>query len=143
MCQPHCSFSLCSHLVRKSQVFEFRVSGRKTIPGHVSNCSHVKRVLRMRRSKPLLADDKPLRTRARKPRDPAQPHLPFDPMPARVEPCLALLKPRPPIGSNWLHEIKWDLCGRREGKSRGHSARSSFDLLRRPSATAARTCGTR
>jgi hypothetical protein len=36
------------------------------------------------RSKPLLADDKPLRTRARKPRDPAQPHLPFAPMPDRV-----------------------------------------------------------
>ncbi|RDJ12402.1 non-homologous end-joining DNA ligase [Rhizobium grahamii] len=60
------------------------------------------------RSKPLLAEDKPLRSRARKPRDPAQPNLPFDPMPARVEPCLALLKPRPPVGPDWLYEIKWD-----------------------------------
>ena len=59
-------------------------------------------------SKPLVSSEKPLRTRARKPRDPAQPHLPFDPMPARIEPCLALLKPRPPIGPNWLYEIKWD-----------------------------------
>ncbi len=60
------------------------------------------------RSKPLLADDKPLRTRVRKPRDPAQPHLPFDPMPDRVEPCLALLKSKPPIGPEWTYEIKWD-----------------------------------
>ncbi|MCS4096692.1 bifunctional non-homologous end joining protein LigD [Rhizobium sp. BK176] len=29
-------------------------------------------------------------------------------MPARVEPCLALLKPRPPVGPDWLYEIKWD-----------------------------------
>ncbi|KRB58448.1 ATP-dependent DNA ligase [Rhizobium sp. Root708] len=60
------------------------------------------------RSKPLVADDKPLRSRVRKPRDPSQPRLPLDPMPARVEPCLALLKPRPPIGPDWLYEIKWD-----------------------------------
>ncbi|EPE96962.1 non-homologous end-joining DNA ligase [Rhizobium grahamii] len=60
------------------------------------------------RPKPLLADDKPLRSRARKPRDPSQPKLPLDPMPARVEPCLALLKPRLPVGPDWLYEIKWD-----------------------------------
>jgi bifunctional non-homologous end joining protein LigD len=60
------------------------------------------------RSKPLVASEKPLRTRARKPRDPAQPHLPFDPMPARVEPCLALLKSKPPTGPEWTYEIKWD-----------------------------------
>jgi bifunctional non-homologous end joining protein LigD len=59
-------------------------------------------------SKPLVASEKPLRTRARKPRDPAQPHLPFDPMPARVEPCLALLKSKPPTGPEWTYEIKWD-----------------------------------
>jgi len=29
-------------------------------------------------------------------------------MPARVEPCLAVLKSRPPIGPDWLYEIKWD-----------------------------------
>jgi bifunctional non-homologous end joining protein LigD len=62
----------------------------------------------MRRSKPLLADDKPLRSRARTPWDPAQPHLPFDPMPERVEPCLALLKSKPPTGPEWTYEIKWD-----------------------------------
>ncbi|WP_037075620.1 non-homologous end-joining DNA ligase [Rhizobium mesoamericanum] len=59
-------------------------------------------------SKPLLADEKPLRSRPRKPRDSLQPRLPLDPMPARIEPCLALLKPRPPIGPDWLYEIKWD-----------------------------------
>jgi bifunctional non-homologous end joining protein LigD len=29
-------------------------------------------------------------------------------MPARIEPCLALLKPRPPIGPDWIYEVKWD-----------------------------------
>ncbi|GAB1584052.1 non-homologous end-joining DNA ligase [Phyllobacterium phragmitis] len=31
-----------------------------------------------------------------------------DPMPSRVEPALALLKPKPPIGDNWAYEVKWD-----------------------------------
>ncbi|MDV4155884.1 non-homologous end-joining DNA ligase [Rhizobium brockwellii] len=58
---------------------------------------------------PLLQDaDKPIRSRPRKPRDPAQPNLPLDPMPERVEPCLALLKVRPPKGDDWVYEIKWD-----------------------------------
>ncbi|WP_208247802.1 non-homologous end-joining DNA ligase (plasmid) [Rhizobium sp. T1470] len=60
------------------------------------------------RSQPLQADAQPLRSRARKPRDPSQPKLPLDPMPARIEPCLALLKPRPPIGPDWTYEVKWD-----------------------------------
>jgi bifunctional non-homologous end joining protein LigD len=60
------------------------------------------------RSKPLLVDDKPLRSRARKPRDPLQPNLPLDPMPARIEPCLALLKSKPPIGPQWTFEVKFD-----------------------------------
>ncbi|QPB18975.1 non-homologous end-joining DNA ligase [Rhizobium sp. 007] len=59
-------------------------------------------------SKPLLASDKPVRSRPRKPRDPAQPNLPLDPMPDRIEPCLALLKPKPPRGEQWVYEIKWD-----------------------------------
>ncbi|MBY3067481.1 ATP-dependent DNA ligase [Rhizobium laguerreae] len=58
--------------------------------------------------KPLLQDDKPVRSRPRKPRDPAQPNLPLDPMPDRIEPCLALLKARPPKGDDWVYEIKWD-----------------------------------
>ncbi|MBY3249857.1 non-homologous end-joining DNA ligase [Rhizobium laguerreae] len=59
--------------------------------------------------KPLLQDaDKPVRSRPRKPRDPAQPNLPLDPMPDRIEPCLALLKPKPPKGPQWAFEVKWD-----------------------------------
>ncbi|QJS27488.1 non-homologous end-joining DNA ligase [Rhizobium ruizarguesonis] len=61
------------------------------------------------KTKPLLQDpDKPVRSRPRKPRNPAQPNLPLDPMPDRVEPCLALLKARPPKGDDWVYEIKWD-----------------------------------
>ncbi|NKL37510.1 ATP-dependent DNA ligase [Rhizobium leguminosarum bv. viciae] len=61
------------------------------------------------KSKPLLQDaDKPVRSRPRKPRNPAQPNLPLDPMPDRIEPCLALLKARPPKGDDWVYEIKWD-----------------------------------
>ncbi|MCQ9147631.1 MULTISPECIES: non-homologous end-joining DNA ligase [Brucella/Ochrobactrum group] len=32
----------------------------------------------------------------------------FDPMPERIEPCLALLVPRPPKGPDWGFEVKWD-----------------------------------
>jgi bifunctional non-homologous end joining protein LigD len=60
------------------------------------------------RSKLLLADEKPLQGRARRRRDPAQPGLPLDPMPDRVEPCLALSKPKAPVGDRWLYEIKFD-----------------------------------
>ena len=31
-----------------------------------------------------------------------------DPMPARVEPCLALLSSNVPTGSDWSYEVKWD-----------------------------------
>ncbi|TBC42738.1 non-homologous end-joining DNA ligase [Rhizobium ruizarguesonis] len=59
--------------------------------------------------KPLLQDtDKPVRSRPRKPRNPAQPNLPLDPMPDRIDPCLALLKPKPPRGPQWAFEVKWD-----------------------------------
>lgn len=61
-----------------------------------------------RKTQPLLRHDEPLRSRARRRRDPAQPNLPLDPMPDRVEPCLALLKARPPKGDDWLFEVKWD-----------------------------------
>ncbi|MBB3980226.1 ATP-dependent DNA ligase [Rhizobium azooxidifex] len=49
-----------------------------------------------------------LQSRPVRKRDPEQPSLPFDPMPQRVEPCLALLRPTPPEGPEWLYEIKWD-----------------------------------
>jgi len=50
----------------------------------------------------------PLRSQPRKARDPAQPQLPLDPMPERIEPALALLKSGVPAGPQWLYEIKWD-----------------------------------
>ncbi|TBZ07831.1 non-homologous end-joining DNA ligase [Rhizobium leguminosarum] len=60
-------------------------------------------------SKPLLGEsDALLRSRPRRRRDPDQPNLRLDPMPDRIEPCLALLKPKPPKGDNWVFEIKWD-----------------------------------
>lgn len=60
-------------------------------------------------SQPLLGEaDAPLRGRPRRRRDPSQPQLTLDPMPARVDPCLALLKPKPPKGPQWAFEVKWD-----------------------------------
>ena len=31
-----------------------------------------------------------------------------DPMPDRVEPCLAQLQSKPPVGDDWAFEVKWD-----------------------------------
>lgn len=58
--------------------------------------------------KPLVRDDHVARSKARRRRDPAQPHLPFDEMPDRVEPALALLKSTPPSGTQWMFEVKFD-----------------------------------
>lgn len=49
-----------------------------------------------------------LQSRPLRKRDPKQPSLPFDPMPDRIEPCLARLKPAAPEGHEWLYETKWD-----------------------------------
>jgi bifunctional non-homologous end joining protein LigD len=49
-----------------------------------------------------------LQSRPVRRRDPQQPGLPLDPMPERIEPCLAQLKPAPPEGPDWLYEVKWD-----------------------------------
>ncbi|MFF0919073.1 non-homologous end-joining DNA ligase [Rhizobium leguminosarum] len=60
-------------------------------------------------SKPLLREsDAPVRGQPRRRRDPAQPNLLLDPLPARIEPCLALLRAKPPKGDDWVYEIKWD-----------------------------------
>lgn len=60
-------------------------------------------------SKPLLGHaETPLRSKPRPRSDPAQSALLLDPMPARIEPCLALLKARPPKGPQWTYEVKWD-----------------------------------
>ena len=37
-----------------------------------------------------------------------QSSLALDPMPARVDPCLAKLASRPPEGPQWAYEVKWD-----------------------------------
>jgi bifunctional non-homologous end joining protein LigD len=60
------------------------------------------------RSKPLLRDEQVAKSKAKRPRDPAQPNLPFDKMPSRIEPALALLKPKPPSGPDWTFEFKFD-----------------------------------
>lgn len=58
---------------------------------------------------PLVAPTEPaVRSLPVRQRNSRQPDLPFDPMPSRIEPCLALLKPRLPTGPDWLFEIKWD-----------------------------------
>ncbi|AHK47151.1 putative ATP-dependent DNA ligase (plasmid) [Ensifer adhaerens OV14] len=49
-----------------------------------------------------------LRGQPMKPRNPDQPRLPFEPMPERVEPCLALLAKSAPAAGDWAFEIKWD-----------------------------------
>ena len=49
----------------------------------------------------LLSDpDAPLKSRPAAKRDKDQPRLPFDPMPQRIEPALALLAKKPPPGIN-------------------------------------------
>ncbi|MGO7583340.1 non-homologous end-joining DNA ligase [Rhizobium ruizarguesonis] len=61
------------------------------------------------RTAPLREPNPPdIRGGRRRPRDPQQPALPFDPMPDRIEPCLALLKAAAPSGPDWIFEIKWD-----------------------------------
>ncbi|RWH25976.1 non-homologous end-joining DNA ligase [Mesorhizobium sp.] len=44
------------------------------------------------------------RASSRKPPDTPSP----DPMPARVDPCLAMLVDKPPKGPDWTFEVKWD-----------------------------------
>jgi len=56
----------------------------------------------------LAASEHVIQSNRLQKRNPRQPDLPFDPMPLRIEPCLALLKPRVPTGPDWLFEIKWD-----------------------------------
>jgi bifunctional non-homologous end joining protein LigD len=60
-------------------------------------------------TRPLLIDeDLPLKSGRVWRHDPAQPELPFDPMPVRIEPCLAKLVAKPPQGDEWSYELKWD-----------------------------------
>ncbi|MBB3453869.1 bifunctional non-homologous end joining protein LigD [Rhizobium sp. BK313] len=59
-------------------------------------------------SRPLLNKDAPLKGGVRRRPDKSQPQLALDPMPARIEPCLAKLVPKPPVGPQWAFEVKWD-----------------------------------
>lgn len=75
-----------------------------------------------------------MRSHARKPRDPAQPQLPFDPIPARIEPCLALLVEEPPNGPEWAFEVKWDgyrLALHNDGKAVRILTRNGHDWTHR------------
>jgi bifunctional non-homologous end joining protein LigD len=60
---------------------------------------------RVLRSGPLAET---LKSPLAKRRDARQRTLDLDPMPERVEPCLALLASKPPVGDNWAYEVKWD-----------------------------------
>ncbi len=61
------------------------------------------------RSSPLRRDTEyPVVSRPIIAPDPRQGRIPFDPMPDRIEPCLALLAPKVPTGEQWQYEIKWD-----------------------------------
>jgi len=62
----------------------------------------VRRVLRSGPSAEIAQSPLPKR------RDTRQRALSFDPMPDRVEPCLALLASKPPAGDEWAFEVKWD-----------------------------------
>lgn len=66
-----------------------------------------------------------------------------DPMPGRIEPCLALLRSAPPEGPGWLYEVKWDgyrLAVHRDGGGVRIVTRGGFDWTERfPSIAAAAT----
>lgn len=69
----------------------------------VSSMARPRRVLRAMAAGDVL-HTAPVTSR----RGAAEPDLFADPMPARTEPSLALLKPTPPEGADWLFEVKWD-----------------------------------
>jgi bifunctional non-homologous end joining protein LigD len=57
----------------------------------------------------LLRDDGgALQSRPIKRRDKAQPRLPFDPFPSKVDIALCDLRTKPPVGPEWGWEVKWD-----------------------------------
>jgi bifunctional non-homologous end joining protein LigD len=62
-----------------------------------------RRILRATPADEALRSE-PVRAR----RSAVKPDLFADPMPARIEPCLALLQSKAPTGGNWVFEVKWD-----------------------------------
>lgn len=61
-----------------------------------------RRVLRSGPSAEIVRSQLPKRSNAH------QRVLDLDPMPDRVDPCLALLASKPPSGDEWAFEVKWD-----------------------------------
>ena len=57
---------------------------------------------------PLLAEDRALKARSTRTQDPKLSTRKRDPMPERVEPCLALLKPKAPSDPKYFCEVKHD-----------------------------------
>lgn len=76
-------------------------------------------------------------------RGPAEPEVFCDPMPLRIEPCLARVKSTPPEGPGWLYEVKWDgyrLAVHRDSAGVRIITRGGFDWTERfPSIAAAAT----
>ncbi len=101
----------------------------------------VKRPAKPPKSIGLQQEPEPaVRSQARRPRDRDQPQLPFDPIPSRVEPCLAKLAVEPPNGDEWAFEVKWDgyrLALHNDGRSiriltrNGHDWTQRFPALER------------
>ena len=59
--------------------------------------------------KTKLASDRVAgRTIIAKPSDARQPNLFDQPLPGWIKPCLPTLVDEPPVGAEWVHEIKWD-----------------------------------
>jgi ATP-dependent DNA ligase len=75
----------------------------------LAKCQHAEETAKFSKSAPLRRDtEPPLVSRPVRVRRPEQPEIPFDPMPAKIEPCLAQLVTKPPVGDDWVFEIKRD-----------------------------------
>lgn len=102
----------------------------------VSSMARPRRVLRAAYAGEVL-QSAPITAR----RGPVEPDRFADPIPERIEPCLALLKPKPPAGPGWLFEVKWDgyrLAVHRDDRGVRVITRGGFDWTERfPSIAAA------
>lgn len=98
-------------------------------PESVKTGRTVEEVAQGAADKPKPAKPKARRSRARDEAAPA-PRAKKTPMPGFVEPALATLKPAPPTGAKWLHEVKFDgyrLQARLEGQEVKLLTRSGLD----------------
>ncbi|MFC3169080.1 DNA ligase D [Paracoccus fontiphilus] len=98
-------------------------------PESVKTGRTVEEVAEGAEEKPKPAKPKPGRTRKADEKAPA-PRAKKAPMPDFIEPALATLKPAPPTGSKWLHEVKFDgyrLQARLDGQTVRLLTRSGLD----------------